>query len=821
MKTIFAKFYSNKKIFFSVLIGIIVIGAVVTLAICLRHQHKFNDVIEPAKCEKAGNITRVCECGEREGNPSVIDPLGHKYENDICVRCKKSKAKFQITSLEFLQDGENISELTKDAYCDSFSVSVRINNGADLSAYAKPKITYEFVGESYGSTVSAEGVVDLGDFIGNVTLSVTVESENKLSATLPISSIQGEGLVIDYLSVSTKEGYTQTYAEGGIFDKDSITVWGENSNGLIRICDFDVDSTPLTLSTTEVAITYGDLITEMPVLVSRRTLEYIEVISPPNKTEYYDGQTFKKEGLVVMAYFDSLSEIVVDFYVDESSVLTLDDKFAVISYTYNGVTKTVKQDITVVPKKLLSISADTSKTKTFYTQGEVFDPSGLIVKAEFELFGKMEVEGYEYTKTPLSADFPTVVISYSVGEETKTLEIPVNVIKPYTEFYTLYVTSPEDVSVNWLYSYMTDDGKTVVDNTAYDTNGYEYDEVNGIYEIPVGATVTLTVTNPSITSVEINGSSLLFDYSAKTVTLVMGREDITFTTVEMSGNFILLSFVGEENRESFIYGITWDGIMKDEDLKKLSAIFADTDKIYYTYKVGEDLLRFEDLKNTVLNSNLEIEVIKNQIPENTREVTLYVDSELFHIATLNMNSQIQDLPVFTKQGYAFDGWALTKDGNKITDQVLSEYLTREQSTYKLYVRWIKETVDYSQKYISAVDGNAVIIENSSDGIKFTGLWKMTDTNGKDTVELNVNFEDDGTFTYEFIYNGVTNCIYSGEYRLSDNSISLILIETEMEIVLVSEGDFAFGIGENVILANMIYLGEDSVILSQCELTKSN
>ena len=231
------------------------------------------------------------------------------------------------------------------------------------------------------------------------------------------------------------------------------------------------------------------------------------------------------------------------------------------------------------------------------------------------------------------------------------------------------------------------------------------------------------------------------------------------------------------------------------------------------------MLRFDDLKNTTFNEILEISVIKNEALSSTKEVILYSDSQLFYIVELSVDSALENLPKLTRNGYILDGWSLTDGGDKITNIQLREYLMGDELTYKLYAIWIKEAVDYSSKYISIRDNEPTITEDSTSGVKFTGNWQMTRSSGEDSIDLTVDFQDSGAFTYKLTYNGEVICAYSGEYRLDNNSISVISIKTEMEIALVNESEIGFGIGNGVILANIIYFEDGSVLLTPCELNK--
>ena len=84
--------------------------------------------------------------------------------------------------------------------------------------------------------------------------------------------------------------------------------------------------------------------------------------------------------------------------------------------------------------KVESISITTAPTKTAYKAGEVFDPAGMVVKADLSLDGitiatGVTVTDYTYPTTALAAGTTSVTISYSKGGATKTATQAISVTK--------------------------------------------------------------------------------------------------------------------------------------------------------------------------------------------------------------------------------------------------------------------------------------------------------------------------------------------------------------------------------------------------------
>ena len=122
---------------------------------------------------------------------------------------------------------------------------------------------------------------------------------------------------------------------------------------------------------------------------SAKTLSSISVASAPTKTTYTAGEYFDPTGLVITrTYSDSTSDTYA--YADHTSEFTfspttetaLTTSDASVTITYSG--KSCNQAITVnAAKTLSSISVSTAPTKTTYTAGETFDPTGLVIRRNY------------------------------------------------------------------------------------------------------------------------------------------------------------------------------------------------------------------------------------------------------------------------------------------------------------------------------------------------------------------------------------------------------------------------------------------------------
>lgn len=96
--------------------------------------------------------------------------------------------------------------------------------------------------------------------------------------------------------------------------------------------------------------------------VSEIVLDDIEIEKAPTKTIYTEGENFDKTGMVVIArYNNSPREEITNYTVIDGESLTVGKNSVTISYTYNGVTKTATQSITVNPKTTPTPTPDENK----------------------------------------------------------------------------------------------------------------------------------------------------------------------------------------------------------------------------------------------------------------------------------------------------------------------------------------------------------------------------------------------------------------------------------------------------------------------------
>lgn len=116
-----------------------------------------------------------------------------------------------------------------------------------------------------------------------------------------------------------------------------------------------------------------DLISNEPYYLGNEPiLKEIQIVEPIGTMTYVEGETFKKEGMKVIAKYHNGSEKdVTEYIVVDEQPLTVDMTYVTISYTENNRTKTIQQNINVIPKQsIISFTIKQLPNKLEYIQNK-------------------------------------------------------------------------------------------------------------------------------------------------------------------------------------------------------------------------------------------------------------------------------------------------------------------------------------------------------------------------------------------------------------------------------------------------------------------
>ncbi len=182
------------------------------------------------------------------------------------------------------------------------------------------------------------------------------EGRKTFTDTVSIRVTQAEKILKDL--VLTKDPSKTTYYEGEYFDPEGMVVtavYEDESTEDLSSADYTISPrTALGKGNEVVVITYVEknvaksVAVDIKVKEIERKLTEIRITTPPTKTSYVEDETFDPAGMVVTAVYDDKSTSEIKKYeIKTADKLTKDTKAIEISYTEMGITKTVKQAITV------------------------------------------------------------------------------------------------------------------------------------------------------------------------------------------------------------------------------------------------------------------------------------------------------------------------------------------------------------------------------------------------------------------------------------------------------------------------------------------
>jgi hypothetical protein len=183
--------------------------------------------------------------------------------------------------------------------------------------------------------------------------------------------------------------------------------------------------------------------------------------------------------MVVMAYYSDGSEVQLkenEYTYSPTTELTKDIDTITITYTDTGFTANAYLDITVGDApNLVSIEVETPPNKTTYRLGELFNPSGMIVRAYYDDGSNKPTKGYIYSPAgALTENDTTITITYTrngiVASDTLAINIiyltGIEITNPptYTEYYEGNNFNKYGMVVEAQYS---DGSSLVLEETAY------------------------------------------------------------------------------------------------------------------------------------------------------------------------------------------------------------------------------------------------------------------------------------------------------------------------------------------------------------------
>lgn len=296
------------------------------------------------------------------------------------------------------------------------------------------------------------------------------------------------------------------------------------------------------------------------------TIDHIEIVKQPDKTDYVEGQVFNPEGMIIEAtYKDGTIEEITD-YIYPLRPLTKDDTKVVISFDGHDVEQKISvykkaiagsdddkypNDSTEITTEVTtsndnsteSTEATTEATnngnasgvkiismpdKVDYVEGEIIDPSGIKIEVSWNdgSVSYITADDVIVDKTPLKIDDKYGVIYYNYGDCTEKINVPVNVITK--EIVNIEVVKQPD-KTDYNEGEKFDKSGTKIEITYNDGTKKEFDADN----ITVKDDRPLTKDDTKVTII-VDGNDVNVEITVRPITTEATTERTTVTTTEVT-----------------------------------------------------------------------------------------------------------------------------------------------------------------------------------------------------------------------------------------------------------------------------------------------
>ena len=223
------------------------------------------------------------------------------------------------------------------------------------------------------------------EIVDNIDINVTVKAgKNIITPKIHIDDKIEDGTNnIDYDSITienlNKNEYTITSASINL-----LQVGNQKATVIIKLTDDKFKTHAFEGGLQECAFT-----TNINIIIPKK-LDKILITKNPNKTTYYYGENFLSEGMKIIAkYNDNSEKIITNYQILDGNCLTTKQNEVTISYTENGVTKTVTQDVLVILRDNLNFK-DVAKNSWYYESVKYVSERGIITGYNAETFAPFD-----------------------------------------------------------------------------------------------------------------------------------------------------------------------------------------------------------------------------------------------------------------------------------------------------------------------------------------------------------------------------------------------------------------------------------------------
>ena len=182
------------------------------------------------------------------------------------------------------------------------------------------------------------------------------------------------------------------------------------NNGTSEVVeDYQISGYEPTPGTKTITITCGEETTTFEVTVEAKTLVSIAVTKNPDKMTYIEGTDLDTKGMeLTLTYDNGTKEVVTTGWTETYDFSQIGQREVQIVYQEKKTILTV----TVVPKTLTGISVSKKPDKLTYLEGESFNPSGMVVNADYNNNQSEVITGYQISGYSSTPGIKTITVTY-------------------------------------------------------------------------------------------------------------------------------------------------------------------------------------------------------------------------------------------------------------------------------------------------------------------------------------------------------------------------------------------------------------------------
>lgn len=355
---------------------------------------------------------------------------------------------YQINSdaLVANEDGEAVVEVTFDEFF-SDTVTVSVSPIVKITVTKLPDKSKYYEGAELDFTgITVEVEFENGEKNSNFKgFSISHNTKYADPTKLPtvtykqlVAEINIEIVAIKAILV-TKNPDRIIYTEGEIFDPKGMEItayFDDNTYNTVELGACTFTSTPLQIFDLFVTISYKNLSTHLNITVTDKVTVKSLVATVMPQINYVSGQALDLTGMeITLTLSDGMTKILAaEDYVTEpangTKLYAGADTKITVTYTHDdGQTYTIELPLNITGKEIVSLFISKMPDKLEYKEGEIFDPTGLVVRAYYNDNTTEEITNYVYSTAPFvcnSSDVRTISFEISVDTHKQYITITVN-----------------------------------------------------------------------------------------------------------------------------------------------------------------------------------------------------------------------------------------------------------------------------------------------------------------------------------------------------------------------------------------------------------